>query len=103
MAEQRPPSTRREPADDAYQQRLGEVLRARDVHLLRAFLEESATRYGDARQVAEVREKSDAELEYLLHQMIVTRLDLAELHPDSRKWLFQRGHDSFGQGGKRRN
>ena len=91
------------PRDDGYQIRLGEVLKEGDVARLRSFLEASARRFGDARQVAEIREKSEAELEMMLHRMILARVDLADLHPESRRWLFQHSADTFGPGGERRN
>ena len=75
-------------ADDrAYAAQLGEVLRQRDVAALRAFLEAQAGRYGDQRQVDAIRAQSDAELEALLHRMIVSRPDLSALHAESRRWL----------------
>jgi len=89
--------------DEAYQVRLGAVLRRRDPPALRAFLEENAARYGDAGQVEAVRNQDDEEIEALLHRMILTRLDLADLHAESRRWLFERGLDSFGPRGRRRN
>lgn len=75
-------------ADDrSYVAQLGEVLRQRDVGALRAFLESQAGRYGDERQVDAIRAQSDAELETLLHRMIVSRPDLAPLHAESQRWL----------------
>jgi hypothetical protein len=75
-------------ADDrSYVAQLGEVLRQRDVGALRAFLEAQAGRYGDERQVDAIRAQSDAELETLLHRMIVSRPDLAQLHAESQRWL----------------
>jgi hypothetical protein len=75
-------------ADDrAYAAQLGEVLRRRDVAALRAFLEAQAGRYGDERQVEAIRAQSDAELEAIMHRMIVSRPDLAELHAESQRWL----------------
>ncbi len=82
--------------DDDYQRRLGEVLHARDLIALRAFLEAGAKRYGDARQVAEIVTKSDRELEMLLHRMILSRQDLVSLHTESRRWLVDHGHESQG-------
>jgi hypothetical protein len=75
------------PDDRSYVAQLGEVLRQRDVGALRAFLETQAGRYGDERQVDAIRAQSDAELETLLHRMIVSRLDLAPLHAESQRWL----------------
>jgi hypothetical protein len=71
----------------SYVAQLGEVLRQRDVGALRAFLEAQAGRYGDERQVDAIRAQSDAELETLLHRMIVSRPDLAQLHAESQRWL----------------
>ena len=71
----------------SYVAQLGEVLRRRDVTALRAFLESQAGRYGDERQVEAIRAQSDAEIEALLHRMIISRPDLAELHPESQRWL----------------
>ncbi|HZO25250.1 MAG TPA: hypothetical protein VFH48_04565 [Chloroflexota bacterium] len=75
-------------ADDrSYVAQLGEALRRRDVAVLRAFLEAQAGRYGDERQVEAIRAQSDAEIEALLHRMIVSRPDLAALHAESQRWL----------------
>ena len=73
--------------DQDYVQRLGQVLRQRDVEALRAFLEDQAGRYGDERQVEAIRAQSDAELEQILHRMILARPDLADLHPESQRQL----------------
>ncbi|HLZ32274.1 MAG TPA: hypothetical protein VKV73_33550 [Chloroflexota bacterium] len=91
------------PGEPSYVTRLGNVLRRRDIALLRAFLLRSAARFGDTRQVEEVQSKSDDELEELLHRMIVARPDLDELHRASREWLFRRGIDTFGDAGEHRN
>jgi hypothetical protein len=74
-------------ADGSYARRLGEVLRRRDPLALRAFLAEQAERYGDERQVADVRSKDDAEMEMLLHRMILARPDLSDLHAESERRL----------------
>ena len=87
----------------SYAAQLGLVLRRRDVAALRAFLIESAGRFGDSGQVADVEQKSDAEMEELLHRMIVARPDLDDLHRASREWLFRHGIDTFGESGRRRN
>src|SRR5688572_14746656 len=64
-------------ADDrSYVAQLGAVLRQRDIAALRTFLEAQAGRYGDERQVETIRAQSDAELEVLMHRMIVSRPDL---------------------------
>ena len=73
--------------DRGYAQRLGEILRQRDPGRLREFLVEQASRFGDERQVEDIRIKSRAELETLMHRMIVARPDLSDLHPKSRQWL----------------
>ena len=77
--------------DGEYVRRLGEVLRQRNVGGLRDFLAEQAGRYGDERQVEAIREQSDAELEMILHRMIVARPDLGELHAESERWLAAQG------------
>ena len=87
----------------SYASQLGAVLRRRDPAALQKFLIESASRFGDSTQVADVEAKSDAEMEELLHRMIVARPDLRDLHRDSREWLFHHGIDSFGESGARRN
>jgi hypothetical protein len=91
------------PREPSYAAQLGAVLRRRDAGALKSFLLESAERFGDARQVAEVEAKSDAEMDELLHRMIVARPDLIDLHRSSREWLFKHGIDSFGETGERRN
>jgi hypothetical protein len=91
------------PGEQSYRAQLGSVLRQRDVRALRAFLLQSAQRYGDARQVDDVEAKSQDELEELLHRMIVARNDLADLHRASREWLFRHGIDTFGDDDGRRN
>ena len=91
------------PREPSYVAQLGSVLRQRDPAALRAFLVRSAERFGDTRQVAEVRAKSPDEMEELLHRMVVARPDLKDLHRASREWLFRHGIDTFGQTGERRN
>ena len=91
------------PGEPSYVTRLGNVLRRRDTTALRAFLLQSAERFGDPRQVADVQAKSVDELEELLHRMIVARPDLEDLHRASREWLFRHGIDSFGDDGEHRN
>ena len=93
----------RKSGDEDYQVKLGDVLRQRDPHVLRDFLELNASRYGDERHVNEVERKSDDELEEMLHRMILARQDLADLHGDSRRWMFEHGLDTYGPGGRRRN
>ena len=91
------------PAEPSYRAQLGSVLRRRDVAVLRAFLVQSASRFGDMKQVNDVREKSEDELEELLHRMIVARPDLEDLHRASREWLFRHGIDAYGEDDGRRN
>jgi len=91
------------PRESSYAAQLGAVLRRREPSALRQFLLESAQRFGDERQVAEVAEKSDDEMLELLHRMIVARPDLSDLHRASREWLFRHGIDAYGETGERRN
>jgi hypothetical protein len=91
------------PREPSYVAQLGSVLRRRDVVVLRAFLLQSAERFGDTGQVADVLAKSADELEELLHRMIVARPDLEDLHRASREWLFRHGIDAFGEDDGRRN
>ena len=91
------------PREPSYATQLAAVLRRRDPHALRQFLLDSAARFGDARQVADVEGKRDAELEELMHRMILARPDLKDLHRASREWLFRHGIDTFGPSGTRRN
>jgi hypothetical protein len=91
------------PREPSYAAQLGAVLRRQDTAALRAFLRQSAERFGDARQVAEVEARSDAEMDELLHRMIIARPDLSDLHRASREWLFKHGIDSYGETGERRN
>jgi hypothetical protein len=91
------------PREPSYVSQLGAVLRRQDAAALRAFLMQSADRFGDAAQVAAVQAKTDDELEELMHRMIVARPDLDDLHRASREWLFRHGIDSFGQDDGRRN
>jgi hypothetical protein len=91
------------PGEPSYVTRLGNVLRQRDTAVLRAFLLQSAERFGDTRQVEDVQMKSEDELEELLHRMIVARPDLEDLHRASREWLFRHGIDTFGDDGEHRN
>jgi hypothetical protein len=91
------------PREPSYVAQLGNVLRRQDSSVLRAFLIQSAERFGDARQVEDVQGKSEDELEELLHRMIVARPDLEDLHRASREWLFRHGIDTFGESGEHRN
>ena len=89
--------------DPSYRTQLGAVLRRRNAAALKDFLLESARRFGDDRQVADVLGKSDDEMEELLHRMILARPDLDELHRASREWLFRHGIDAYGEDDGRRN
>jgi hypothetical protein len=91
------------PGEPSYRAQLGTVLRRRDVPALRTFLRDAAARYGDERQIADIDDKSDDELEALLHRMIVARPDLQDLHRASREWLFKHGIDPFGEVDGRQN
>jgi len=91
------------PREPSYAAQLGSVLRRRDVGALRAFLLQSASRFGDMKQVLDVQGKSEDELEELLHRMIVARPDLEDLHRASREWLFRHGIDAYGEDDGRRN
>lgn len=91
------------PREPSYVSQLGAVLRKRDAAVLKAFLLQSAERFGDATQVADVQARSDAEMDELLHRMIIARPDLQDLHRESREWLFRHGIDTFGESGERRN
>jgi hypothetical protein len=73
------------------------------VEALRAFLLQSASRFGDMKQVLDVQGKSEDEMEELLHRMIVARPDLEDLHRASREWLFRHGIDAYGEDDGRRN
>ena len=53
------------PREPSYAAQLGNVLRRRDVVALRSFLLQSARRFGDDRQAADVESKSDDEMEEL--------------------------------------
>lgn len=88
----------------SYVTQLGTVLRRRDPRALKDFLVSSAATFSDdRRQVSDVENKSDEELEELMHRMIVARPDLKDLHRASREWLFHHGIDTFGDDGGRRN
>jgi hypothetical protein len=91
------------PREPSYVAQLGSVLRRRDVGALRAFLLQSASRFGDMKQVLDVQGKSEDEMEELLHRMIVARPDLEDLHRASREWLFRHGIDAYGEDDGRRN
>lgn len=82
---------------------LGIVLRQRNPGTLRRFLIDNAARFGDQRQVDDLNARSDADMEELVHRMILARPDLRDLHRASREWLFHQGVDTYGEGGGRRN
>ncbi|HYU20114.1 MAG TPA: hypothetical protein VEQ11_15610 [Chloroflexota bacterium] len=88
--------------DREYVDRLGRVLHRRNPAALADFLSAGAARYGDERQVADIRAKSAAELEELLHRMILARPDLADLHAESKRWLAAHGVTGQGAGGRGR-
>jgi hypothetical protein len=91
------------PREPSYAAQLGAVLRQRNARVLREFLLKAAERYGDHRQISDVQQKSDEEMQELLHRMIVARPDLQDLHRASREWLFHHGIDTYGDSGERRN
>jgi hypothetical protein len=74
-------------SDASYQERLGQTLRRRDPAALRSFLVAQAQTFGDERQVHAIEAQSDAELEVIMHRMILARTDLADMHPASRSAL----------------
>ncbi|MFN8525748.1 MAG: hypothetical protein U0821_21830 [Chloroflexota bacterium] len=76
--------------DGEYAARLGEILRGRNTSSLKRFLLDQARRFGDERQVDEVEERTAAEMEELMHRMIVARPDLSDLHRASKQWLAAR-------------
>ncbi|MPZ15457.1 MAG: hypothetical protein GEU73_13725 [Chloroflexi bacterium] len=78
-------------SDRQYVERLGDALRTRDPNALRAFLVDSAGRFGDAAQVDDVTRQTPEKFEALMHQMTVVRADLAEFHDESRRWLAEHG------------
>ena len=80
-----------EPGDQSYRAGLGRVLRSRDPNALHLFLRQQAATFGDESQVEEIEQRSHQEMEELLHRMILTRPDLADLHAESRAWLTAHG------------
>ena len=91
------------PRQPSYVAQLAAILRRGNPRVLRQFLMDNAARFGDQRQVDDIESKSDAEMEELLHRMILARPDLQDLHRGSREWLFRQGLDSYGESGGRRN
>ena len=84
-------------SDQEYTEQLGAVLRRRDPDALRAFLAESARRFGDETQVAQITQQPAKAVEMMMHRMIVSRPDLASLHADSQQWLRSHGFETPGQ------
>jgi hypothetical protein len=79
------------------------VLRQRDPLALQAFLAASARRFGNETEAAEIETYEVGELLLTMHQMIVARADLGDLHPDSQRWLRGHGLDPDVTGESRRN
>ncbi len=79
------------------------MLRKRDAPALRAFLAASARRYGNAIEAAELETRQLSEMQLIMHQMIVARPDLHDLHGDSQRWLRGHGLDPDVTGESRRN
>ena len=77
--------------DRTYRAELGQVLRRRDPNALHLFLRRSAATHGDESQIRDVEQRSHDEMLELMHRMILTRPDLADLHAESRTWLATRG------------
>lgn len=89
-------------SDQAYKARLGQVLRQRDPAALHLFLRQRAADYGDEQQVADLERRSHAEMEALMHRMIIARPDLVDLHPASEAWLADDSPRPTGRAGPRR-
>ncbi|MDO8588334.1 MAG: hypothetical protein Q7T82_15000 [Armatimonadota bacterium] len=87
---QRPRTNRRE-ADESYVHAMGRVLRNRDVEALRRFLARSAQERDDPGEAAEIEGIPQADLESRMHKMIMARMDLQDLHDESRQWLIEHG------------
>ena len=79
------------------------MLRRRDPLALRAFLAASARRFGSVNEAAELENQDPAEVALIMHQMIVARPDLRELHPESQRWLRRHGLDPDVTGESRTN
>jgi hypothetical protein len=90
-------------SESSYREQLGSILLRRDPTALQRFLIESAERYGDERQVADVRDRSLDQVEELMHRMILARPDLEDLHRESRDWLSRHGVNSPPPDGARRS
>ena len=87
----------------SYQAQLAAVLRKRVPLALRRFLVGNARTFGDSQDESELFSRTPDELRELMHRMILARPDLADLHRQSREWLFNKGIDPFGPDGSRRN
>lgn len=81
------------PADAAYVANMRDVLRKRDVSALREFLVRSATVRKEPEEAAQLESLSHDALEARMHKMIMARMDLADLHDESRKWLIAHGFE----------
>jgi hypothetical protein len=84
-------------------QELGAVLRQRDPLALQAFLAASARRFGNESEAAELEDYEPEELTLIMHQMIVARPDLRDLHVESQRWLRRYGLDPDVTGESHRN
>ncbi len=91
------------PREPSYAAQLGAVLRRRDAEALRQFLLQPAHRFGAERQVDDVEQKSDAEMQELLHRMILARPDLKDIHRAGGEYLLRHDIDPYGESGERRN
>jgi hypothetical protein len=83
--------------------KLAEVLRQRDPIALRDFLAASALRFGNPRESEEIRHRDASEMLLVMHQMIVARPDLRDVHAESQRWLRSHGLDPDVRGDSRRN
>ncbi|MFN0073717.1 MAG: hypothetical protein ACKVVP_19730 [Chloroflexota bacterium] len=75
------------PGDLGYRESLGRTLRRGSVSGLRAFLIGQAEAFGNEQHVQAIISQTEAELQTLMHRMILARTDLADLHPLSRAAL----------------
>jgi hypothetical protein len=83
-----------EASDQDYRAQLGRVLRGRDPNALHLFLRQQAAGYGDESQIEDLEQRSHPEMVELMHRMILTRPDLADLHAESRVWLAAHGAEA---------
>jgi hypothetical protein len=79
------------------------VLRRRDPLALREFLAASARRFGNEQEARALESRDAAEMLLILHRSIVARNDLADIHPDSQRWLRAHGLDPDVTGESHRN